>query len=364
MNNYKNIIFDTFSCDIWRNLSKSNLPILIYGMGNGADKIINAFEKFQINYQDIFASDGFVRGHSFRGKRVLSYCEATKIYPQGFDIVVSFGTKLPDVIELIYSLEQNHRVYSPDVPVCDGELFTEDFFDLHSSELFEARECLSDEKSKQIYDDIIRFKLTGSLKYLKTTSCDESELDSLLNCSAYKSFLDLGAYNGDTVKKYCSLFPNLHEIYAFEPDARNFKKLCAFCDTLTVKAYPLNYACYSSDTTLEFSSSGNRNSSASSSGSFQKKIVKVEAKAPDNIISETDFIKFDVEGLEYDALLGCKRLIQQNSPDLLVSMYHKSEDMFSLPLLVKKLNPDYSLFLRRLPYIPAWDLNLFAIKSK
>jgi hypothetical protein len=44
-------------------------------------------------------------------------------------------------------------------------------------------------------------------------------------------------------------------------------------------------------------------------------------------------------------------------------MYHKSEDMYVLPILVNKLNPHYKLYLRRLPYIPAWDLNLYAINE-
>ena len=136
MINYKNIIFDEFKTDIWHTLKDSNLPILIYGMGNGADKIISVFEKYNIEYCDVFASDGFVRGHSYKGKQVISYSEACKKYPNGFDIVVSFGSKLPEVIEKILALENNHRVYSPDVEVCGNELFSEEYFDLHKDELF------------------------------------------------------------------------------------------------------------------------------------------------------------------------------------------------------------------------------------
>ena len=365
MNNYKNIIFDTFDCDIWHTLKKSEKPILIYGMGNGADKIINAFEMYGITYSDVFASDGFVRGHQYRGKTVISYSDAVSKYGKDFDIVVSFGSKLPEVIELIFSLEKNHRVYSPDVPVCKGELFTEEFFQQHQDELFEARSLLFDEKSKEIFDDIIRFKLTGRLCYLRSTATAEDVADKLLNFENYSTFVDLGAYKGDTVKKYSALCPNLKTIYAFEPDKRNFKKLSLYCDTLNgIKCYPLNYAAYRCDTTLEFSSSGNRNSSASSDGSFQHKITLIEAKAPDNVCNSADFIKYDVEGLEYEALLGSEELISKFHPDLLVSMYHKSEDMYSLPLLVHKLNPNYRLYLRRLPYIPAWDLNLYAITPR
>ena len=37
------------------------------------------------------------------------------------------------------------------------------------------------------------------------------------------------------------------------------------------------------------------------------------------------------------------------------------EDIFALPLQINKLCPDYKLYLRRYPYVPAWDLNLICI---
>ena len=364
MINYKNIIFDGFDTDIWHTLKKSSLPILIYGMGNGADKIIDVFEKYGIYYSDVFASDGFVRGHSYKGKRVISYSEACEKYKDGFDIVVSFGTKLPDVIEKIYSLEKNHNVYSPDVEVCGTELFCQEFFFEHENELYNARQCFDDETSRLVFDNIIRYKLTGKLKYLRATSFSEDDCDAILSLDKYESYLDLGAYNGDTIKKYTSICKNLKEIYAFEPDKRNFKKLSAYCDQISdYKISCLNCASYSHDTALTFSASGNRNSTAIANGSFEHKTIEIQAKAPDSLNKKIDFIKYDVEGLEYESLIGSKKTIQSYSPDLLVSMYHKSKDMFELPLLVKSLCSNHSLYLRRLPYIPAWDLNLYAVKK-
>ena len=76
-----------------------------------------------------------------------------------------------------------------------------------------------------------------------------------------------------------------------------------------------------------------------------------------------DYVKYDVEGSEREALMGSKELIKAHAPKLLVSVYHRSEDLFALPTLVKKLNPDYKLYLRKLRYIPAWDLNLYALKG-
>ena len=58
--------------DLWQYLAESDKPIVMYGMGNGADKILSVCEAKGIEIKDFFASDGFVRGHSFHGKKVLS----------------------------------------------------------------------------------------------------------------------------------------------------------------------------------------------------------------------------------------------------------------------------------------------------
>lgn len=362
MKDYKKNIFNEFDVDLWTFLKNTDLPILIYGMGNGADKIISVFERYGIEYKDVFASDGFVRGHSYRGKIVLSYSQAKEKYGDDFIIVVSFGSKLPEVINRIYELENYHLVFCPDVPVCDGEIFNEEFFDLHEKELFDARNTFFDETSKEVFDDIIRFKLTGKPCYLRKTAFDENEESKILNYGKYEKYADLGAYNGDTIKKYTELCQNINKIFAFEPDVRNFRKLSSYCENLNeIETILYNKAVCEASKALVFSVSGNRNSSGASKGSFQHKTVEIEGVDIDSLIESVDFIKYDVEGLEYSALLGSKNIIKNHEPDLLVSMYHKSEDMYELPLLVHKLKPNYKLFLRRLPYIPAWDLNLYAV---
>ena len=100
MNNYKKSIFNTFDCDLWSTLKQETKPLLIYGMGNGADKILAVTDSLGIEISDFFASDGFVRGHSFHGKRVLSYSEVKEKYEK-FIVLVAFGSSLPDVLSNI-----------------------------------------------------------------------------------------------------------------------------------------------------------------------------------------------------------------------------------------------------------------------
>ena len=364
MINYKNHIFNDFRKDLWTHLKETSKPILIYGMGNGADKIIGYFEKYDIEYMDVFASDGFVRGHLYRGKRVISYSEAYEKYGRDFIIVLSFGSHLPDVMNIMYELDKKHEFYAPDVPVCQGELFNEEFFDMHANELFNARELMADEKSKEIYDNIIRYKLTGRLSYLKATEDKEEAVNKeLLKCEKYESYADLGAYNGDTVRSYLEYCPNLKKIYAFEPDSRNFKKLSTYAEEENrAEIHSYNYAAWNKNENIEFISSGNRNSSKDGTNSYKSKTVSIAAARLDSVTDKVDFIKYDVEGAEYEAIRGSDKIIQKCYPDLLISLYHRNEDLYILPFLVKELHPQYKLYLRRFPYIPAWDLNLYAIK--
>ena len=54
--------------DMWQALKNESRPIVVYGMGNGADKLFERLEKFNITPSAVFASDGFVRGHSYSNK--------------------------------------------------------------------------------------------------------------------------------------------------------------------------------------------------------------------------------------------------------------------------------------------------------
>ena len=156
----------------------------------------------------------------------------------------------------------------------------------------------------------------------------------------------------------------LEEVIAFEPDRRNHKKLSDFAEATkspAIKAHKLG--AWSHADTLFFDASGNRNANLSTEGGA--KLTEIEVNSIDNIASDfaPDYVKYDVEGSELEALIGSREIIKKHSPKLLVSVYHRSEDLYKLPLLVKELNPDYKLYLRKLRYIPAWDLNMYALKG-
>ena len=77
----------------------------------------------------------------------------------------------------------------------------------------------------------------------------------------------------------------------------------------------------------------------------------VEVDCVDSLIKEpVSYIKLDVEGSEYQALLGARKTIETYSPRLAVCIYHKPEDVWELPWLIHEMNPAYQFYIRHYSY--------------
>ncbi len=380
--------------DLWQTLktaSDGGRPILLYGMGNGADKILTVCEAYGIPVADFFASDGFVRGHSFHGKVVLSFSRACEKYgAENMIVLLSFASSRPEVLETIGRVATACEMYIPDVPVCGTELFNAEFYESHLNEIAAARSLFADEESRRVYDGIIQYKLTGRMDILRATESEPTDAyRHILRAESFVTAADLGAYNGDSIRDLRQYAPALREVIALEPDRRNFRKLTEYAtalgeagDSLTV--HPIQAGAWSHTATLTFHGSGNRNAGLTDTPAEAKgnilpstadnpyfgKTAEVPVTALDTVSEEIlgsgthiDYIKYDVEGAEAEALLGSRAIIERDAPALLVSAYHRSHDLFRLPLLVQELNPDYKLYLRRMAGVPAWDINLYAVNE-
>jgi len=69
----------------------------------------------------------------------------------------------------------------------------------------------------------------------------------------------------------------------------------------------------------------------------------------------------DVEGQEAATLRGAEQTIRRYRPKLLAAAYHRNEDLFAIPEQVLSYNPDYRLYMRHFPQLPAWDVNYYFV---
>ena len=95
--------------DVWDKIKNETRPIIVYGMGNGADKLFSRFEEYGICVSEVFASDGFVRGHSYRGYKVKSFSEIKETYPE-FVIVLSFASNREEVISMLSEIDGKYDI--------------------------------------------------------------------------------------------------------------------------------------------------------------------------------------------------------------------------------------------------------------
>lgn len=353
------------SRDMWDILATERRPIVVYGMGNGADKLIKRFEKYNIEIADFFASDGFVRGHSFHGKRVKSFSEIKAEYPD-FVIVLSFASNRAEVLDMLLDIDSKFDMYIPDMPVAGDEYFDHDFYNAHYSEILEAYNSLADSASRDIFAATVNYKLSGRMKYLFFARNTREEIYSLLPTEKIENMIDAGAYNGDTAREAKMYFCNLKRIYAVEPDNRNFKKLLRYSEAETeIEVMAINAAAWSDNADGLFINSGNRNSSVNSTASFEHKDGAVDLLRLDSITDEKiDYIKYDVEGAELEALIGSSDIISAHRPAMLVSLYHRSGDIFEITNRLKSDYPEYDFYLRRLWCVPAWELDLILVRKE
>ena len=351
--------------DMWDRLTKETRPIMVYGMGNGADKLFDRFTKLGISVAEVFASDGFVRGHSYRGYKVKSFSEIRESYPE-FVIVLSFASNREEVISMLSEIDDHYDMYAPDMPVAGvDEFFDREFYNLYYSEIMDAYSRLRDEESRSIFSSVINYKLTGRIKYLLECYSSREDIYSLMPCENMRVTVDAGAYNGDTIREIKEYFPNLSRVFAIEPDKKNFKKLAKYSEAESkIEIKMTNAAVWCEDIVGSFMGSGNRNSTAVATASYEHSEQLVEMRMIDSIVTEkVDYIKYDVEGAEREALLGSDRTIRRDEPTLLVSLYHRSRDIFEIVNYLAKSYPNYTLYLRRLRCLPAWEIDLIAINN-
>lgn len=345
----------------WDILKDETRPIYLYGMGDGAVKILNVFNQYDIKISGIFASDDFVRGHSFMGFKVMKLSEIEAIC-QDFVIVLAFAVGRQPMYDHIMELSKRHIIYAPDVPVVvDGSLFTLEYCQKHEEEIQTVYDMLMDEKSRNTFADVINFRLSGKIQYLdKNVSTREEVFNDIIKLSNNETYVDLGAYNGDTILEFVDTVNHKYDkIIGLEPNYKNFKRLTKNTSNIeNLEIY--NYASWDKKETLLFSSGAGRMSTIQKD--ISSKVREVQAINVDSLFlngsNMPTFLKMDVEGAEKNTIMGCENIIK-NGCKMAISLYHRNEDIFSIPLQIHNINKDLKFYIRKQLYIPAWETNLY-----
>ena len=187
--------------DVWTTLAQADKPIILYGMGNGADKVLDELEKRNIKAAGVMASDNFCRYQEYRGFTVQKQSDFERQFDD-FVIALCFGSSLPDVTAHIRHVAEHHKLLIPNIPVAGENLMTDAFIAEHRQEIEQAYSLLADEASQIVFKGALDFYYTGELKYLDAIESDKDEVFRKILRLKDERYLDLGAYRGDTVDEF------------------------------------------------------------------------------------------------------------------------------------------------------------------
>lgn len=338
---------------MWQRLKQATKPIVLYGMGDGADKVLSQCHARNIPVAGVFASNSFARHNRFHKFTVISYSEAKEKFGSMI-VLVCFGTHLHSVMHLIDQVATEQELYIPDVPVAGDVIFDAEFAIQHREQLNDAYKILADEVSRQTFRDLVSYKLSGRCCYLNRCQMPKWETyTDLLRLGNNEHYADLGAYRGDTVADFLQVTTNQYgSILAVEPDPGSFKKLQQFTSALP-RCQCIQAVMTNTPGNVLFQAGRGRGSSTGKAG------IPIQAESLDHLLQHKpiSFLNIDVEGNESLVLAGAKHTINTWRPKILLSAYHRSEDLFMLPLQIQKIRSDYRVYLRHWPCYPAWDVN-------
>ncbi len=154
-------------------------------------------------------------------------------------------------------------------------------------------------------------------------------------------FIDCGAHTGSVTKKFLNLVHNKYvTIYAIEPDKENFEILTRELNNIP-KLNPIRCALSDKDGEKKFYQGYDYTSKLSTLG---KDIVITNTLDSFNI--KATFIKMHLEGGEFNAINGALDTIKKYRPILTVTLYHTSDGVWKIPLLIMTSLNDYSYIMR------------------
>lgn len=218
-----------------------------------------------------------------------------------------------------------------------------------ASDVLQAESLWADEPSLNTYTALVRWYFTGDGSVLPPRPKENTYFPSdLFTVTADEVLVDCGAFDGDTIRQMLQRAGSLfNAIHAVEADPLNLGKLDGNLRGLDaetgLKIVVHRCAVGAQRSKVRFEITGSVDSKMCDSGG-----VEVDCVPIDELFTATrvTMIKMDIEGAEYEALIGASATLKRDGPILAVCVYHLQRDLWRLPLLVREMLPQHKLFLR------------------
>lgn len=230
-------------------------------------------------------------------------------------------------------------------------------------EIRAACDMLSDERSRREFCTQLAWRYW--LRY--DCLCPHLDLgeiyfpDDIIAPAEDEVFVDCGAFDGGTTRDFLRRRGRFGQIVAIEPDRCNRAALNTSLNTLPPgvreRITVLPFAVSNCNDTVSFNTTASMASGIMAAGAEQ-----VECRKLDDVSwpAIPTFVKMDVEGAEVDALRGGASVIKKHLPVLAICLYHRNDDLWRVPAVIRTLSDEYELFIRRYAE-EAWEMVCYAV---
>lgn len=351
--------------------------LYLYGNSVFALNMLNRMKKYQIEIKGVLVSKEYFADNKFENYPVYVANEYLDNCKKPINIVAGFRAHVHK--DLVNSLSANHNVDKiyildgcgylfsnnfefPDSPICLIDSYYEglisrnlcmEYYQNNYDSFLQTYEWLEDEKSRKT----MAAYLSGHIELTEFPMLDVWKQDDvskqyfpedIIHLSNQEVFIDCGAYIGDTLEIFKSKVENYERYYALEPDCRRFSKLNLQINSEKIVHIPLG--AWEKKDRLNFST----DNECGEIDNTTDKDNYIEVDAIDHLIpkdKKVSFIKMDIEGAELKALYGAREIIMRDRPKLAICVYHKREDLITIPQYIKGIVPAYKFYLRaHFPY--------------
>lgn len=324
-------------------LRYNEFPLFLWGCGKYADYIYGILNKNAIAIDGVFVDGIPESGLEFYGHKVLSFEDVASIYPR-INIIRGNGNiekeahyRLKPTVETVYRFFDLMGF---------GWHINDEKINQNAGTINAMYNLFSDEISKQSFEAYLKSRYFGDWTYIQPHVCKEIYFPNFIVLSTHESFIDCGAFNGDTLKLFLSKTILWDNYFAFEPSLKPYKALCNFIsDTKLENIQTYKIGLWNKKTTLSFVE-GN-DISRIVEGECDNG-VKIQVDTLDNVCGNRPitYIKMDLEGSELEALEGAINTIIKNKPKLAISLYHKPSHLIDIYKFISNLNLEYKFYFR------------------
>jgi FkbM family methyltransferase len=341
-----------------RLLAECNRQCVIFGAGTMGQRALSALHSMGIHPLSFADNNAVLWGKSVGGIPILSPEDAAEMFGEDAVFFIAIRNEnhwYRETFDQLRRLGCAHISSSEPIAWRFPEKFPSFLlYDLphklygHAEEVARAARLWADEESIAEYIAQIQLRAFGDPSGLSAPDMEESYiLPGVFQLGAEDVFLDCGAYDGDTIRNLIDKRVLFKRIDAVEADTRSFARLADFVSTLEpeiANRIRLHQCAIGANRgTVRFDDTRGVDSRVSDEGRILIDMVPIDVMFASKHVS---MIKMDIEGGEYDALIGAQQVIQRDRPILAICVYHSQEDIWRLPLLIRKLCPEHRMYLK------------------